>query len=127
MGCATAIRLWAAIYLAVCGIVGALFACSPLEGFRTHRPGQMQLRPKLGQGKLPDDALMFSDLHGNPASPRAISKCWEAFADKVGVGAVRFHNLRHTQASLLHTKISITLNLSTPTSSRARMIGQQQP
>ena len=78
----------------------------------------MQLRLKLGQGKLPDDALMFSDLDGNPASPRAISKCWEAFADKVGVGAGRFHNLRHTQASLLHTKISITLNLSTPTSSQ---------
>jgi len=24
-----AIRLWAAIYLVVCGVVGAIFACSP--------------------------------------------------------------------------------------------------
>lgn len=89
---------------------------------------QLQLRLKLGQGRMPDDALLFSDLEGKPLSTRAISKRWAAFAYKAGVDAVTFHNLRHNHASLLrhagvdlavvskrfgHTKISTTLNAYT--------------
>ena len=95
---------------------------------RAHRLEQLQLRLKLGIGKLPDDALLFASLHGRPRSPRAISKAWGMFADRLGIGNVRFRDLRHTQASLLHdagvslavvskrlghSKISTTLNLYT--------------
>ena len=96
------------------------------EILRAHRLEQLQLRMKLGQGRLPDDALLFSDLEGNPLAPRAVSKRWSAFADKVGVGHVRLHDLRHCHASLLHaagvpvavmskrlghTKVSTTMNI----------------
>jgi integrase len=95
---------------------------------RAHRLEQLQLRMKLGLGKLPDDALLFANLQGRPRSPRAISKKWGMFADRLGIGNVRFHDLRHTQASLLHdakvplavvskrlghSKISTTLNIYT--------------
>jgi hypothetical protein len=35
---------------------------------RAHRLDQMQLRMKLGQGKLPDEFLQFADLEDNPSS-----------------------------------------------------------
>lgn len=71
---------------------------------------------------------LFSGLAGQPLSSRAASKRWAAFADKVGVGAVTFHALRHSHASLLrhagvalavvskrlgHTKTSTTSNIHT--------------
>ena len=69
---------------------------------RSHRLAQLQFRLRLGLGKLPDDALLFSNPDGSYVSPRAISHRWGLFADKVGLGDVTFHALRHTQASLLH-------------------------
>jgi hypothetical protein len=35
---------------------------------------------KLGAGKLPDDALLFGDINGNPPSPNAFSAAWSDFA-----------------------------------------------
>jgi hypothetical protein len=35
---------------------------------------------KLGAGKLPDDALLFGDLNGNPPSPNPFSAAWSDFA-----------------------------------------------
>jgi integrase len=95
---------------------------------RAHRLAQLELRMKIGLGKPPNDALLFSDLDGNHLSPNAISLRWGAFADKIAIPDVTFHALRHTQASLLHhagvplavvskrpghSKISTTLNLYT--------------
>lgn len=95
---------------------------------RAHRVEQLEFRLKLGIGKLPDDALLFATPQGRPRGPRAVSKRWSVFAERLGIGHVRFHDLRHTQASLLHdagvplavvskrlghSKISTTLNLYT--------------
>jgi integrase len=73
-----------------------------IEVLRSHRLAQLQFRLRLGLGKLPDDALLFSNPDGSYVSPRAISHRWGLFADKIGLEAVTFHALRHTQASLLH-------------------------
>jgi integrase len=70
---------------------------------RDYRKAQLELRMKLGAGRLPDDALLFGDLNGNPASPNAISAAWSDFAasKQVGMPDVTFHALRHTHASQL--------------------------
>jgi integrase len=43
-------------------------------------------------------------------SPRALSSAWKLFADKHGMKGVRFHDLRHTHASILiDQKIDIAM------------------
>jgi integrase len=56
---------------------------------------------KLGLGKLPDDALLFSDIEGAPLSRNAVSAAWSEYAKQIGMPEVTFHALRHTHASQL--------------------------
>ncbi len=51
--------------------------------------------------KLPDDALVFATIEGEPLSLNAVSKAWALAADDFGVGDVTLHDLRHTHASQL--------------------------
>lgn len=97
-----------------------------VEALREYRREQLELRLKLGIGKMPDDALLFSDLAGNPRSLYAASQAWRAAAESAGVSGTTFHALRHTHASQLidagvdimtisrrlgHTKPDITLRI----------------
>jgi integrase len=68
---------------------------------REHRREQLELRMRLGIGRLPDDALLISDIDGNPWKQRQTSTLWQRFAAKVGMGDITFHALRHTHASQL--------------------------
>jgi integrase len=52
-------------------------------------------------GRLPDDALLFTDLDGKPRSLYAVSSAWGSFAGRIGMPDVTFHALRHTHASQL--------------------------
>lgn len=63
---------------------------------RQYRRDQMELRMRIGVGKLQDDTLLFSDLGGNPLSPNSVSAAWADFCPDV-----TFHGLRHTHASQL--------------------------
>jgi integrase len=72
-----------------------------LDALREHRKAQLELRMKLGIGKLPDDALLFADIEGAPLSRNAISAAWSDFAASIGIPDVTFHALRHTHASQL--------------------------
>jgi integrase len=67
-----------------------------VEALREHRKAQLEVRMQLGAGRLPDDALLFADIDGNPLSPNAMSAAWADFHSEV-----TFHALRHTHASLL--------------------------
>jgi integrase len=71
-----------------------------VDTLRDYRRQQLEFRFALGQGKLADDALVFSRLDGTPESPRALSKEWAAVARSMGL-LVTFHALRHTHASML--------------------------
>lgn len=68
---------------------------------REHRKAQLELRLKLGASRLPDDALLFGDIDGNPPSPNALIAAWSDFAERIGAPDVTFHALRHTHASQL--------------------------
>jgi len=53
---------------------------------------------------LPERALIFPASPLDPAKPRRhgqISKAFAARAAKLGLGGLRFHDLRHTHATLL--------------------------
>jgi integrase len=62
---------------------------------------QQELRLSLGQGKAPPEALVFSDVEGEPLQPHAVSKSWRRAVAAIGFGAAHLHSLRHTHASQL--------------------------
>jgi integrase len=66
-----------------------------VEALREFRRQQLELRLKLGAGRLPDDALLFANPEGEPRAPGSVSRAW---SDATGVG---YHSLRHTHASQL--------------------------
>lgn len=72
-----------------------------IETLREHRKGQAVTRLALGLGRQLPDALIFPALDGSPRSPHAFSKRWSELADRLGFGAVTFHSLRHSHASML--------------------------
>ena len=47
-----------------------------VEALREHRKQMLEIRMKLGVGKLPADALLFSNLDGLPLRPSAVSSDW---------------------------------------------------
>jgi integrase len=72
-----------------------------VETLREFRKEQLEMRIKLGAGKLPDDALLFANLDGGPLQPSNVSSDWGDLAGRLGVPDVTFHGLRHTHASQL--------------------------
>jgi integrase len=72
-----------------------------VTALRDYRREQLELRMQLGAGKLPDDALLFSQLDGSPLNPSNVSSNWGAFAGRIGMPEITFHGLRHTHASQL--------------------------
>ncbi len=49
---------------------------------------------------LNDDTLVFSTL-GKPLRPNTITRAWSSLAVKFGIKRIRFHDARHTHASLM--------------------------
>lgn len=72
-----------------------------VDVLREHRKAQLELRMKLGVGKLQDNDLLFTDIEGAPPSPNAVSAAWSDYAMRIGMPEVTFHALRHTHASQL--------------------------
>lgn len=46
--------------------------------------------------------LVFTTKNGTPVEPRNLNRSFEALCARAGIRKVRFHDLRHTCASLLH-------------------------
>ena len=76
--------------------------------------------------KLTDDDLVFSTFEGKPLRPNTVSRAWSITAKKAGIKIIRFHDARHTHASLMlkqgihpkivqerlgHSTISTTLDI----------------
>jgi integrase len=73
-----------------------------VDALREHRRSALELRLKLGIGRLADDGFIFANpLTGGPPSPQSLSVQWIATARSIGMSDVTFHALRHTHASML--------------------------
>jgi integrase len=71
-----------------------------VQCLREYRKEQLEIRLRLGLGKL-DDALLFSNLYGDPIRTTVVSKRWMRCARAIGMPEITFHSLRHTHASAL--------------------------
>jgi len=50
---------------------------------------------------IKEDALIFCNIDGTPWRPNTISRAWSNLAAWPGVKVIRFHDARHTNASLM--------------------------
>lgn len=91
---------------------------------REHKAKQELDRMLLGKPLLPNE-LVFSNPDGSPLQPDSITKAFTRITRSIGLYGVRFHDLRHTHATLMlwqgihpkvvserlgHSSIAITLD-----------------
>jgi integrase len=84
-----------------------------VEALREHRRQQLELRLRLGLGRLLDDDLLFSTHDGGPIAPRIFSVYWGRAAASIGMPDITFHALRHTHVSMLIAKGVDLVTIST--------------
>lgn len=79
-----------------------LIALSPstVSILREHRKQQEALRQALGIS-LTDSDLVFSQYNGTPLLPDSVTQAWRNLARRIGLKGLRFHDARHTHASLM--------------------------
>jgi len=71
------------------------------DALREYRKAQLELRMKLGAGKLQNNDLLFTDIEGAPLHPYHYGTNWSACAENNGFPGITFHALRHTHVSQL--------------------------
>lgn len=74
---------------------------SAIEALKAHRKQQLEQRLALGQGRPPQDALVFCNIDGAPLSPVRVSGSWRDVVKARKLPTVSFHALRHSHASTL--------------------------
>ncbi|MGD0018482.1 MAG: site-specific integrase [Candidatus Limnocylindrales bacterium] len=92
---------------------------------RTHKRAQAIERIRAGS-LWRDNDLAFARADGSPIDPDVVSQLFERLATRAGLPRIRFHDIRHTHASLLlaahvHAKVvserlghaSVTITLDT--------------
>jgi len=67
---------------------------------REYRAERESLYWQLGQPLTPD-SLVFANIEGKPIDPGVLSHAFNRMAARARLGNVRFHDLRHTFASLM--------------------------
>jgi len=67
---------------------------------REYQAERERLYWELGKELTPDD-LVFASVGGKPIDPGVLSHVFSRIAKQAGLGGVRFHDLRHTFASLM--------------------------
>jgi integrase len=96
-----------------------------VEALNTHKSEQSKNRAMFGEDYRTDLDLVIALPDGSPWKPNSFSTGYAAFALKIGLTGVRFHDLRHSHASQLlrqrvpvktvqerlgHANATITLN-----------------
>jgi len=95
-----------------------------ITALKAHRRRQLEERMALGEA-WHDSGLVFTSPIGTPLDPRNVTREFRSMLIAASVPLVRFHDLRHTAATLLlsqgvdprtimetlgHSQISLTLN-----------------
>jgi len=73
---------------------------SAILTLKEHKDKQALERAMLGM-PLKDNDLVFSDLEGKPLRPNTITRAWRTLATRAEVKPIRFHDARHSHASIL--------------------------
>ena len=96
-----------------------------LVKLREHQEKQ-QIERKLADDKWEDNDLIFPNKNGRPMDARSLLRNFKRLLKNAGLPEIRFHDLRHTAASLMlnngvdvlivsrrlgHSKPSVTLNI----------------
>ncbi len=96
-----------------------------VDSLKQHRLQQLEMRLKVG-AEWQDMNLVFTGLQGNYLNPRYMPKLFERILVRAGLPHIRFHDLRHSAATLLismgvsakmvqeilgHSEISMTLGV----------------
>jgi integrase len=87
---------------------------------RAHKVQQMEIRIALGQGRPINETLVFGTIEGELLSPDNLSRDWRRICRAKKLPLVRFHDLRHTHASILIGKGVDILTIS-------RRLGHYKP
>ncbi|WP_312023409.1 tyrosine-type recombinase/integrase [Streptomyces sp. RP5T] len=66
------------------------------------QPRRRVRRTSTNNWKGTGHGLVFTTKNGTPIEPRNLNRSFAALSIRAGVRKVRFHDLRHTCASLLH-------------------------
>ena len=95
-----------------------------ISALRQHRTRQREERLVAGH-RWRDSGVVFTTTIGTPLDPRNVHREFKTILDGAGLPAIRYHDLRHTAATLLlaqgvdprtimetlgHSQISLTLN-----------------
>ncbi len=72
-----------------------------IDALCDYRKEQLELRMALGLGKMPENALLFSTVDGEPISPNKVSRDWANLVRARKLPKISFHGLRHSNVSLL--------------------------
>jgi integrase len=75
-------------------------AGSTVAALRTHRRAQASERIATGPA-WHDEGLVFCGQDGRPLDPDSVSQSFERLAARAGLPRIRFHDARHTAATLL--------------------------
>jgi integrase len=71
-----------------------------VKALRAHRARQLEERLIAG-GDWQDTGLVFTTRRGTPLDPRTATKVFHAIRSAATLPPIRFHDLRHTAATLL--------------------------
>lgn len=92
---------------------------------KEHQDSQNKLQESLGYPKFTESDLVFCQYDGKPLLPNTVTHNWIKLVRRAGLSGIRFHDARHTHASLMlkqgvhpkivqerlgHSSISITLD-----------------
>ena len=72
-----------------------------IAALRTHRARQLEAQLLGGTGWKDQWGLVFTTSVGTPIHPRNLNRSFKALLQRGGLPNIRFHDLRHSCASLL--------------------------